>query len=174
MWELDHKEGWALKNRCFWTVVLEKTLENPLDCKEIQPVHPKGNKPWILSLEGLMLKLTLPQYLTTWCEDSLEDSDAGKDWGQEEKGATENEMVGWHHWLNGHESEQTPGDTEEHRSLAYCSPWDSQSQPWLSNWTTKGKNNELYCIKFKSSSSSKDTIRKMIGKLQLEENIHKT
>ena len=105
MLELDYEESWALKNWCFWTVVLKKTFESPLDCKEIQPVNPKGNQSWN-SLEGLMLKLKL-QYFGHLMRRtaSLEDPDAGKDWKWEEKGMTEDEMVGWHHWLNGHEFE---------------------------------------------------------------------
>ena len=104
MWELDYKESWALKNWCFWTVTLEKTLESPLDYKEIQPVHSKGDQSGC-SLEGLILKLT--NTLATWCEEltHLKSPDAGKDWRQEERGTTEDEMVGWHHWLNGHEFE---------------------------------------------------------------------
>ena len=95
MWELDCEESWALKNRCFWTVVLEKTLESPLDCKKIQPVHSKEISPGC-SLEGMMLKLKL-QYFghLMWRVDSLEKTDAGRDWGQEEKGMTEDEMAGW-------------------------------------------------------------------------------
>ena len=93
MWELDYKEGWALKKWCFWIVVLEKTLESPLDCKEIQPVNPKGNPEYLL--EGVMLKPKL-QYFghLIWRADSLKDPDAGKDWRQEEKGTAEDEMVG--------------------------------------------------------------------------------
>ena len=93
IWELNYKESWVLKNWSFWTVVLEKTLESPLDSKEIQPVHPKGS--WNSNT------------LATWCKNWLlgKDPDAGKDWGQEEKGTTEDEMVGWHHRLNGHEFE---------------------------------------------------------------------
>ena len=96
MWELDHKESWALKKWCFWTVVLEKTVESPLDCKEIQPVHPKGNQPWIFTGS------TEAEAATLWPPDSKsqligKDPDAGKDWRQEEKGMTEEEMVGWHH-----------------------------------------------------------------------------
>ena len=99
MWELDCEESWAQKNWCFWTVVLEKTLESPLDCKEIQPVHPKGNQSWVF-IERLMLKLRL-QYFDHLMQraDSGKDPDAGKDWGLEEKGTTEDEMFGWHHWL---------------------------------------------------------------------------
>ena len=104
MWELDYKESWALKNGCFWTVVLEKTLESPLDCKEIQPVHPKGVKSWVFigrtDIEA-ETPILWPPDVKSWL--ILEDPDAGKDWGQEEKGTTEDEMVGWHHWLNGHE-----------------------------------------------------------------------
>ena len=108
IWQLDYKENWALKNWCFWTVVLEKTLESPLDCKEIQPVHPKGNQSWISEylLEGLMLKLKL-QYFghLMWRADSLEKTlILGKIEGRRRR-MTEDEMVGWHHWLNGHEFE---------------------------------------------------------------------
>ena len=104
MWELDYKESWALKNWCFWTVVLEKTLASPLDCKEIQPVHPKGDQSWMFTgrtdvkAETLILWLPDAKSWLIW-----KDPDAGKDWGQEEKGTTEDEMVGWHHRLNGHE-----------------------------------------------------------------------
>ena len=98
MWELDHKEGWAPKNWCFWTVVLEKTLESPLDCKEIQPVHPKGNQFWIF-FAGTDAKAKAP---ILWPPDAKswltgKDPDAGKDWRCEEKGTTEDEMVRWHH-----------------------------------------------------------------------------
>ena len=106
MWESDYKESWALKNWCFWSVVLEKTLESPLDCKEIQPVHPKGNQSWIVfgktdaEAETLIL---WPPDAKSWLIGK--DPDAGKYWRQEEKWATEDEMVGWHHRLNGHEFE---------------------------------------------------------------------
>ena len=106
MWELDYKESWAPKNWCFWNVVLEKILESPLDCKEIQPVHPKGNQSWIF------IGKTDAEDETTilWPPDAKnwliwKDHDAGKDWRWEEKGATEGNTVGWHHWLNGHEFE---------------------------------------------------------------------
>ena len=144
MWELDHKEGWAPKNWCFQTAMLEKTLESPLVCKEIKPAL----SPSILreinleySLEGLMLKLKfqyfghLMQKLTCWKRPWC----YRKDWRQKEKTATEDEMVRYHHWLNGHESEQTPGDSERQGILAYCSPWDHQSQTQLSNWTITTK-----------------------------------
>ena len=127
MWELDHKEGWVPKNWCFWTVVLEKTLESPLDSKEIQPVHTKGNQPWIF-IGRTDAKAKAPILWLTDAKNWLigKDPDAGKSWGREEKEATEDEMAGWHHWLNGHEFEQTQGDGERQGSLACCSPWGSQ------------------------------------------------
>ena len=102
MWEFDYKESWAQKNWCFWTVVLEKTLESPLACKEIQPVHPKDQS-WLF-IEGTDVEAETP---ILWPPDAeswfiWKDPDAGKDWRQEEKGTTEDEMVGWHHWHNGH------------------------------------------------------------------------
>ena len=106
MWELDHKEYWAPKNWCFWTVVLEKTLESPWDCKEIQPVHPKGNQSWIFigrtDAEAETLILWPPDE-KSWLIGK--DPDAGKDWRQKEKGTTKDEMIGWHHRLDGHEFE---------------------------------------------------------------------
>ena len=127
MWELDHKESWVLKNWCFWTVVLEKTLESPLDLKEMKPLNPKGNQPWLF-IERTDAEAEAP---ILWPPDAKswhtgKDSDAGKDWGQEEKGTTEDKTVGWHHWLNEHESEQTPGDSEGQGSLGCCSPWGSR------------------------------------------------
>ena len=106
MRELDYKESWALKNWRFWIVVLEKTLESPLDCKEIQPVHPKGDQSWVF-IAGTDAEAETP---ILWPPDEKswliwKDPDAGKIWKQEEKGITEDEMVGWHHWLNGHEFE---------------------------------------------------------------------
>ena len=104
MWELDYKESWELKNWCFWTVVLEKTLESPLDCKEIQPIHPKGDQSWIfIGRTDVEAETPVP-----WPPDAKswltgKDPDPGKDWRQEEKGTTGNEMVRWHHRLNGHE-----------------------------------------------------------------------
>ena len=103
-WELDHKEGWTPKNWCFQIVVLEKTLESALECKEIRSVNPKGNQPWIF------IRRTDGEALIIWPPDAKgwlirKDTDVGKDWRQKEKGVTEDEMVGWHHWLNGHELE---------------------------------------------------------------------
>ena len=138
MWEMDHKEGWMLKNWCFWTVVGAKILESPLDCKEIESVNSKGNQSWI-SIEGLMLRLKF-QYSGHLMRraDSLEKTlMLGKTEGRrEDKGTTEDEMVWWHHWLYGHEFEHVPGIGEGQGSLACCSPWVAKSQTRLSNWTT--------------------------------------
>ena len=106
MWELDYKEGWAPKNWCFWTVMLEKTLESPLGCKEIKPVNPKGNQFWIFierTDAEAEAPILWPPDVRNWL--TGKDPDARKDLGQEGKGMTDNEMVGWHHWLNGHEFE---------------------------------------------------------------------
>ena len=106
MWELDYKGSWMLKNWCFWTVVLEKTLEGPLDCKEIQPVHPKGDQSWVFigrTDAEAETPILCPSHAKSWLIGK--DPDAGRDWGQEEKGLTEDEMAGWHHWLDGHELE---------------------------------------------------------------------
>ena len=123
-WELNHKEGWVPKNWCFQTMVLEKTLESPLDCKEIKPVNPKENQHWIF----IGRTDAAGEASVLWSPDAKrwllgKDPDAGKDWGQEEKGTVENEMVGWHHWLNRHEFEQTLGDGEGQRSLVCYTPW---------------------------------------------------
>ena len=136
MWELDYKESWAPKNWCFWTVVLEKTLESPLDCKEIQPVHPKGDQSWVFigrtDFEA-ETPILWPPDVKSWL--TGKDPNAGKDRVQE-KGMTENEMVGWHHWLNRHEFEPTLGDSEGQGSLACCSPWGHKEPDtiyWLNN-----------------------------------------
>ena len=132
MWELDYKESWMSQNWCFWTVVLEKTLESPLDCKEIQPVNPKGNKSWIFigrtdaEVENPIL---WPPDVKSWL--IWKDPDAGKDWRREEKGMTWDEMVGWHHRLNWHEFEWAPGVGDGQAGLVCC----SQSQTRLSDWT---------------------------------------
>ena len=138
MWELDYKESWALKNWCFWTVVLEKTLESPLDCKEIQPGHPKGNQSWVFigrtDAEAETLILWLPD-VKNWLIGK--DPDAGRDRGQEEKGTTEDEMAGWHHRLDGRESEWTPGVGDGQGGLAWCNSWGHKEldmTEWL-NWT---------------------------------------
>ena len=124
MWELDHNEDWEPNNWRFWTAVLEKTFETLLDCKEIQPANLKGNQPWIFigrtDAEAETPILWLPDAKSRPIE---KDPDVGKDWGQEEKGATEDEMLGWHHWFNEHEFEQTLGDGEGQGSLMCCSLW---------------------------------------------------
>ena len=106
MWELDCEESWAPKNWCFWTVVLEKTLERPLDCKEMQPVHPKGDQSWVFigkTDAEAETPILWPPHAKSWLIGK--DPDAGRDWGQEEKATTEDEMAGWHHQLDGHEFE---------------------------------------------------------------------
>ena len=138
MWEFDHKESWELKNQCFWAVVLEKTLESPLDCKEIKPVHPKGNQSWVF-IGRTDVEAETP---ILWPPDAKnwligKDPDAGKDWRQEEKGMKKDEMVGWHYQLYGHEFEQAPGVGDGQGSLVCCSPWglkESDTTEQL-NWT---------------------------------------
>ena len=124
MWKLDHKESWAVKNLCFTTVMLEKTLESPLDWEEIKPINPKEINPEY-SLEGLMMKLQLQYFghLMQTANPLEKTLIAGKNRREEEKGATEDEMFRWHHWLNRHESEQPPGDGERQWSLMCCSLW---------------------------------------------------
>ena len=123
MWELDYKKSWVPKNWCFWTMVLEKTLDSPLDCKEIQPVHSKGDQSWVFigrtDVEAETLILWPPD-AKNW--HIGKDPDAG-DWSQEEKGTTEDEMVGWHCWLDGHKFEQTLGVGDGQGSMACYSPW---------------------------------------------------
>ena len=118
MWEMDHKEGWAPKNWCLWTVVLEKTLENPLDSKQIKPVNPEGNPPWIFigrTDAEAEVSILWPPDAKSWL--TGKDPKVGKDWRQQENSAAEDEMVGWHHQLNGHGFEQTLGDSREYYSL---------------------------------------------------------
>ena len=135
MWELDYKESWALKNWCFWTVVLEKTLESPLDHKKI---NSQGNQSWIIIGRTDAEAQTAIRWPPDWKNWFIgKDSDAGKDLRQEEKGMTEEKMVGRHHWLDGHEFEHTPGVGDGQRSLACCSPWgrkELDTTEWL-NWT---------------------------------------
>ena len=135
MWELDYKESWALKNWCFWTVVLEKTLESPLDCKEIQPVHPKEDQSWIFvgrTDAEAETPILWPSDVKNWL--IWKDPDAGKDWRQEEKRMTGDEMVGWHHQLDGQEFEQAPEVDDGQGSQVCCSPWcckESDTTEWL-------------------------------------------
>ena len=145
--ELNCEESWAPKNSCFWTVVLEKTLESPLDCKEIQPVHSKGDQPWVFFAKA-ETPVLWPPHVKSWL--TGKDSDAGRDWGQEVKGTTEDEMAGWYNWLEGHEFESTPGAGDGQGGLECWDSWGrkaSDKTEWL-NWT------ELNC-------TTKDTISKV-------------
>ena len=138
MWELDHKESSVLKNWCFWTVVLEKNLQSPLDCGEIQPVHPKGDQSWVFigrtDAEG-ETPILWPPHAKSWLIGK--DPDAGKDCGQEEKGTTKDEMAGWHHGLDRRESEWTPGVGDGQGGLACCNSWGRKESDMteLLNWT---------------------------------------
>ena len=143
MWELDCEESSVPKNWCFWTVVLEKTLESPLDCKEIQPVYSKGDRSWVFIGRNdakAETPVLWPPHAKSWLIGK--DSDAGRDWDreQEEKGMTEDEMAGWHHWLDGHEFEWTLGVGDGQGGLACCDWWghkESDMTEWL-NWTESG------------------------------------
>ena len=138
MWELDCEEGWVPKNWCFWIVMLEKTLKHPLDCKEIQPVHSEGDQPWDFFGRNdakAETPVLWPPHAKCWLIGK--NSDAGKDWGQEEKRMTEDEMVVWHHWLDGRESGWAPGVGDGQGGLACCDSWgckESYTTEWL-NWT---------------------------------------
>ena len=138
MWELDYKESWAPKNWSFWTVVLEKTLESPSDCKEIQPVHSKGDQSWVFIGETdaeAETPILWPPDVKNWLNGK--DPDAGKDWGQEEKGTTEDEMVRWHHQLDGHGFGWTPGVGDGQGGLACCGSWghkESDTTERLNCW----------------------------------------
>ena len=134
MWELDYKEICVLKNWCFWTMVLEKTLESPLDRKEIQQVHPQGDQSWVFTgrTDEAETPILWPLDVKSWL--IWKDPDAGKDWGQE-KGMTADEVVGWHHRLNGHEFGWTLGGGDRQGSLACCSSWGRKEFTQLSDWT---------------------------------------
>ena len=138
MWDLNHKESWVQKNWFFWTVVLEKTLESLLDCKEIQPVHPKWNQSWIF-IGRTDAKAQTPILGAPDVKNGLvgKDPDPGKDWRQEEKGPTEDEMVGWYQRLDGHEFGQALGIGNGQGSLACCSPWNHRvKQDWETELNT--------------------------------------
>ena len=148
MWELDHKEGWVPKNWCFW-IVVEKTFESPLESKEIKPVSPKGNQPWIF-IERIDAEAEAP---ILWPPDAKswlvrKDPDVGKHWKQEEKGTTD----GWHHWLDGHEFEQTLGDGEGQGSLTCCSSWGCKESD-----NDLGNNNHIYSQSFPGGSDGKES-----------------
>ena len=137
MWELDYKESWAQKNWCFWTVVLEKALESPLDCKEIKPVNTKGDQSWIFigrTDAEAETPILWPPDAKSWF--MWKDSDAGKEWRWKEKGTIEDEMVGWHHRLGVHEFEQALGVGDGQGSLVCCRQWGCKEldmMEWL-NW----------------------------------------
>ena len=136
MWELDSEESWVPKNWCFWTVVLEKTLESPLDCKESQPVHSEGDQPWDFFGRNDAKAETLvlwPPHVKSWLIGK--DSDAGRDWGQEEKGTTEDEMAEWYHWLDGCESEWTLGVGDDRKAWRAAIHGVTKSRTGLSDWT---------------------------------------
>ena len=161
MWELDYKESWARKNWCFWTVVL-KILESLLDCKEIKPVHPKGNQCWIFigrtdaeAETPIIWSLDVKNWLIG------KDPDAGKDWRREEKGITEDEMVGWHHLLNGHEFEQALRVGDGQGSLVCCSHGVTKSQTWLSDWT------DLIVLIRKALDAGKDWSKRKRGRQRM-------
>ena len=149
MWELDCEESGALKNWCFWTVVLEKTLDSPLDCKEIQPVHPKGDQSWVFigrTDAEAETPVLWPPHVKSWLIGK--DSDAGKDWGQEEKGTTEDEMAGWHHRLDGCEFEWTPGVGDGQGGLVCRDSWgckESDTTEQL-HWTELIKKNAFESV----------------------------
>ena len=122
MWDSDNKEIWALTSGCFWTVVLEKSLESPLDYKESKSVNSKGNQSWMfIGSTHAEIAILRPPELKNWLMGK--EPDAGKDWRQEEKGMTEDEMIGWHHWLDRHGFAQAPGVGNGQGSLVCCSPW---------------------------------------------------
>ena len=136
MWELNCEESWVPKNWCFWTVVLEKTLESPLNCKEIQPVHPKGDQSWVFSGRTDVeaeTPILWPPHAKSWL--TGKDLDAGRDCGQE-KGMTKDEMAGWHHWLDERESEWTPGVGDGQAGLACCDSWGHRATElnWTEDW----------------------------------------
>ena len=149
MWELDHKESWVLKNWCFWTVVLEKTFRVPWTARRSNQLILKEFSPEY-SLKRLMLKLKLQYFdATPYMVNTIPDAkswfvgknpDAGKDWGQEEKRTTEDEMVGWHHWLSGHEFEQTPGDNDRQGSLVCSSSWSCKESDTTEHPNNKNRN----------------------------------
>ena len=146
MWELASKESWAPKNWCFWTVALEKTLESPLDCKEIQPVHPEGGQSGVFigrtDVEA-ETPIVWPPHTKSWLIGK--DPEAGNDWGQEEKGTTKHEMFGWHHRLSGHGFGGTPGVGDGQGGLVCCCSWGCKWSDMTErlNWT-EWKTNETY------------------------------
>ena len=158
MQELDCEESWAPKNWCFWTVVLEKTLESPLDCREIQPVHSKGDQPWVFfgrndaKDESPVL---WPPHVKNWLIGKV--SDSGRDWGQEEKVMTENETAGWHHQLDGREFAWTPGDGDGQGGLTCCNSWGckeldmTEGMNWIELKVNKAYFSQIYPLLWTST-----------------------
>ena len=137
MWELDYKENWVLRNWCFWTVVLEKTLQSPLACEEIQPIHPKEDQSWVY-IGRTVVEAEIPILWPLDVESWLIWKGLGKDWGQEEKGTTEDKMVGWHHGHHGHGFGWTPGVGDGQGGLVCCGSWGHRvGHDWATelNWT---------------------------------------
>ena len=141
MWELDHKEGWVLKNWCFWTAVLEKTLESSLDCKEVKPVSPKGDQSWIIHWKDWCWSWS-SNNLATWREEPTHWK-RPRCWERLRAGGVEGDR-GWHHWLYGHEFEQTQGDSEGQGSLVSFSPWGCKESDTTERLNSN--NNHLGCI----------------------------
>ena len=150
MWKLDHKDSQALKNRCFWTVVLGKTLESPWYCKEIQPINPKGNQSWVFigrTDAEAEAPILWPPNAKNWL--TGKDSGAGQGWRQEEKGTTEDKMVRWHHWLDGHQFERALGVGDRQGSLACCGSWGCRVRH---DWVTELSWTEVAFCSYKSIS----------------------
>ena len=148
MWELDHKESWMLKNWCFWAVVLEKTLESLLKCKEVKLVNPKGNQ----SYTFIGRTYVEAEASILWPSDVkslliIKDPDAGKDWRKEKKGTTDDKMVGWHHWLNGPEFEHALGVGDGQGSLTCCRPW-GRKELHTTEWLNNNNENEILMIRW--------------------------
>ena len=165
MWELDHKESWVPKNWCFWTMVLEKTLESSSHRKE---VNPKGNQSWIF-IGRTDAEAEAPILWPPDAKSIEKDPDAGKDWGQEEKGVTEDEMFGWHHWLDGHEFEQAPGDGHGQGNLAFCCLWghkESNTTEWL-NWTDRFFSAEAWILRYIDGLLTKVSIKSLQSSTQI-------
>ena len=172
MWELDYEENWAPKNWCFWTVVLEKTLESPLNYKKIQPVHPKGDQPWVFfgrNDDNAETPILWPPHVKSWLIGK--DPDAGRDWGQEEKETTEDEMAGWRQRLDGHKFEWTPGVGDGQGGLVCCDSWSRKESDTTErlNWTesfTISLNNTVIQIYALTSNAEEAEVERFYEELQ--------
>ena len=164
MWDFNYEESWVPKNWCFWTVVLEKTLESPLDCKEIQLVHSKGDQSWVfISSTDAEAETPIPwpPHVKSWLIGK--DSDAGRDWGQE-KGTTQDEMAGWHHGLDGCESAWTPGDGDGQGGLACCDSWGRKELDTTEqlNWRQSVCCNDATTTQYATTKTRHSQINKFI------------